>query len=200
MSQRRPQSKPRGFVELPRSIDFDVYGLEERFPGDRVLGLWDREDAGEPVRQSSRVYRVTTSHYDPKFDAVLSVHTVRRSPRPGGWKPFGFVDAAGSAIQSAIGKAEWREPGVRRGLDLPDLLRLSDNPDDPRWQRTRLRVGGRELEAQFLPIGPAWAAAVELGDVVIAVSGSGMQTDEYELVPIADLTAYRSLPWPRSWR
>jgi hypothetical protein len=192
----------KGFLRLPDGIDFEVWGLSELFVGNRTLGLWD-VDGGmpTPLRESTPVYRVTTEHADCISGASISVVTVPRRARSdvlgrtGHLGYFGFREAAGAALQQATDKAASCEPGIEASLDILEILR-ADRPEAPDWQRTRLVVSGADSEAHFLHIGMAWVAVVELEDVVVAVSGCRAEPGDHDLVPIADLTAYASAPWP----
>jgi hypothetical protein len=196
--------KNKGFLRLPNGIDFEVWGLSEVFVGDRTLGLWD-VDGGmpTPLLESTPVYRVTTEHADRFSEGAISVVTVPKRPRSDGWSGrigpfgyFGFRDAAGAALSEAISKAAWCEPGIEASFDVLEVLRRGDDPESLDWGRTRLVVAGADSEAHFLHVGMAWVAVVELEDVVVAVSGCRAEPGDYDLVPIVDLTAYASTPWP----
>lgn len=189
-----------GFLRLPSGLDFEVWGLADNFTGERHIGLWDVDSSEPTLRETAPVYRVTTDHLDTTGRVFVSVHTVPKRPRSNGFGEYGFREAAGGALHHAIDKAAWCEPGVEAALDVLEVIRPGDSPDDPQWGRRSLIVGGGEHEGRFLRVGQAWVAVVNLPVAVIGVSGCGAEPDAYGLVPIADLSRYHSQRWPREER
>jgi hypothetical protein len=194
--------KENGFFRLPSSVDFDVYGLSDVFGGARVLGQWDDDHRPgvSPLRESVRVYRVITHHFDLEAGASISVHTVPRRSRDDGTEQHMFREAAGSALLHATWKANWCEPSVRTTLDTLEILSLADDKAAAAWDRRTLRVAGNEVECHFHRVGQAWAAVADQVDVVTGVSACLTEPEHLDVVAIADLSVYAARPWPRPSR
>jgi hypothetical protein len=177
-----------GLPPLPADIPFAVYGLTGEFTGRRWLDVWNRLGGREdwPVSHVNLGHGTLGGpHVVVITDAKLPQRRWSETARIG---PTGVADAA---VWAQLGMLHWGLPpdaaGARSERFHDEARQLSGRPehlDTEPWQDAVVMADGMARAVRYREMGRAWAAAVDLGQVAVAIYGIGMRLDQVRLVPV----------------